>query len=88
MPGAAVVEAEIAGVEHEYSALEGVQEDVIEILLNLKDVAIKMHSRDEAVLSLNKQGPAVVTAGDIALDHSVEIVNLTTSLHTSMKVPS
>merc|ERR1711964_871197 len=75
MPGAAVVEAEIAGVEHEYSALEGVQEDVIEILLNLKDVAIKMHSRDEAVLSLNKQGPAVVTAGDIALDHSVEIVN-------------
>ncbi|MDN6180802.1 MAG: DNA-directed RNA polymerase subunit alpha [Halomonas subglaciescola] len=75
MPGAAVVEAEIKGVEHEYSALEGVQEDVIEILLNLKDVAIKMHSRDEAVLSLNKQGPAVVTAGDIALDHSVDIVN-------------
>jgi DNA-directed RNA polymerase subunit alpha len=75
MPGCAVVEAEIAGVEHEYSALEGVQEDVIEILLNLKDVAIKMHSRDEAVLTLNKQGPAVVTAGDIALDHSVEIVN-------------
>jgi len=75
MPGCAVVEAEISGVDHEYSAIEGVQEDVIEILLNLKDVAIKMHSRDEAMLSLNKQGPAVVTAGDIALDHDVEIVN-------------
>ena len=75
MPGCAVVEAEIAGVDHEYSAIEGVQEDVIEILLNLKDVAIKMHSRDEAVLTLNKQGPSVVTAGDIATDHDVEIVN-------------
>lgn len=75
MPGCAVIEAEIDGVLHEYSAIEGVQEDVIEILLNLKDVAIKMHGRDEAVLTLNKQGPGVMTAGDIACGHDVEIVN-------------
>lgn len=75
MPGTSVVEVEIAGVEHEYSAIEGVQEDVIEILLNLKGVAVKMQSREEAVLTLKKQGPAVITAGDITLDHSVEIVN-------------
>ncbi|ABE57808.1 MULTISPECIES: DNA-directed RNA polymerase subunit alpha [Chromohalobacter] len=76
MPGCAVVEAEIEGVLHEYSAIEGVQEDVIEILLNLKDVAVKMHgNRDEVVLALSKQGPSVVTAGDIAVDHDVEIVN-------------
>ena len=76
MPGCAVVEAEIEGVLHEYSAIEGVQEDVIEILLNLKDVAVKMHgNRDEVDLALSKQGPSVVTAGDIAVDHDVEIVN-------------
>ncbi|RRJ82226.1 DNA-directed RNA polymerase subunit alpha [Aestuariirhabdus litorea] len=75
MPGCAVVEVEIDGVEHEYSALEGVQEDVIEILLNLKGVAIKMHERDEAVLTLSKKGEGAVTAADIQLDHSIEIVN-------------
>jgi len=75
MPGCAVVEAEIDGVLHEYSAVEGVQEDVIEILLNLKDVAVILHGRDEAVLTLNKKGPGAVTAGDIQLDHDVEIVN-------------
>lgn len=75
MPGCAVVEVEIEGVLHEYSAVEGVQEDVIEILLNLKDVAILLHGRDEAVLTLNKKGPGAVTAGDIQLDHDVEIVN-------------
>jgi DNA-directed RNA polymerase subunit alpha len=75
MPGCAVVEAEIEGVLHEYSAVEGVQQDVVEILLNLKDVAIILHGRDEAVLTLNKKGPGAVTAGDIQLDHDVEIVN-------------
>ncbi|WP_426417915.1 DNA-directed RNA polymerase subunit alpha [Aestuariirhabdus sp. LZHN29] len=75
MPGCAVVEVEIDGVEHEYSALEGVQEDVIEILLNLKGVAIKMHERDEAVLTLSKKGEGAVTAADIQLDHSIEVVN-------------
>ncbi|WP_114418027.1 DNA-directed RNA polymerase subunit alpha [Marinospirillum perlucidum] len=75
MPGCAIVEAEIEGVEHEYSALEGVQEDVIEILLNLKQVAVKLFNRDEAVLTLTKQGPGPVTAGDIQGDHDLEIVN-------------
>lgn len=75
MPGAAIVEANIEGVLHEYTAIEGVQEDVIEILLNLKGVALKMHSRPEATLYLKKRGPGVVRAGDIQLDHDVEIVN-------------
>lgn len=75
MPGAAIVECEIDGVLHEYSAIEGVQEDVIEILLNLKGVAVKLHERDEATLSLTKTGPATVTAADIQLDHGVDIAN-------------
>ncbi len=75
MPGAAVVEAEIDGVQHEYSTIEGVQEDVIEILLNLKGLAIRMHGREEAMLTLNHQGSGIVTAADIQLDHDVEIIN-------------
>lgn len=75
MYGCAVVEAKIEGVVHEYSAIEGVQEDVIDILMNLKGLAIKMHTRDETILSLSKSGPATVVAGDIKLDHDVEIVN-------------
>lgn len=75
MPGAAIVEAEIDGVLHEYTSIEGVQEDVVDILLNLKLIAIKMHTRDEAELSLSKKGPGPVTAGDILCDHDVEIVN-------------
>ena len=57
MPGAAIVEAQIDGVLHEYTSIEGVQEDVVEILLNLKAVAIRMHSRDRAELTLSKKGP-------------------------------
>ena len=75
MPGAAVVEAEIDAVLHEYTSLEGVQEDIVEVLLNLKAVAIRMHARDRAELSLFKTGPGPVTAGDIARDHDVEVVN-------------
>ena len=75
MPGCAIVEVEIDGVLHEYSAIEGVQEDVIEILLNLKDVAIVMHGKNEAELVLSKTGPGALTAGDIQTDASVEIVN-------------
>jgi DNA-directed RNA polymerase subunit alpha len=75
MPGAAIVETEIEGVQHEYSAIEGVQEDVIEILLNLKGVAVRMNEADTATLSLSKVGPGPVLAGDIQLDHSVEIAN-------------
>lgn len=75
MPGAAIVEVEIDGVLHEYSTIEGVQEDVIEILLNLKGVAVKLHERDEATLTLVKSGAGAVTAADIQLDHGVEIAN-------------
>ena len=75
MPGCAVTEVEIDGVLHEYSAIEGVEEDVIEILLNLKGVAVKLNTADEAELSLSKEGPGVVTAGDFVLDHDVEIAN-------------
>src|SRR4029078_8893120 len=60
MPGAAIVEVKIDGVLHEYRTIPGVQEDVIEILLNLKKVAIKMHSRTEVTLKLNKKGPGTV----------------------------
>lgn len=75
MPGAAIVEVEIAGVQHEYSTLEGVREDVVDILLNLKGVAIRMHGRKEVNLTLNKKGEGPVIAGDITLEHDVEIVN-------------
>jgi len=75
MPGCAIVEAEIDGVLHEYSSIEGVQEDVIEVLLNLKGVAIRLNESDEAEITLDKQGPCVVTAADFQLDHDVEIAN-------------
>ncbi len=75
MPGAAIVEAEIEGVLHEYTSMEGVQEDVVDVLLNLKAIALRMHSREEAELTLSKKGPGPVTAGDISCDHDIEIVN-------------
>ena len=75
MPGAAITEAEIDGVLHECTSMEGVQEDVVDVLLNLKQVAIRMHSRDSAELRLSKKGPGPVTAGDIQTDHDVEVVN-------------
>jgi DNA-directed RNA polymerase subunit alpha len=75
MPGAAIVEAEIEGVLHEYTSIEGVQEDVVDVLLNLKGVAIKMYARNEAEITLAKKGPGPVTAADIVCDHDIEIVN-------------
>ncbi len=75
MPGAAVVEVKIDGVLHEYSAIPGVQEDVVEILLNLKGLAIRLHGRHEVILKISKKGPGPVTAGDIEPEHDVEIVN-------------
>ncbi len=75
IPGYAVVEAEIEGVLHEYTAIEGVQEDVVDILLNLKNLAVRLHAKDEAMLTLVKQGPGVVTAADIEAGHDVEIKN-------------
>jgi DNA-directed RNA polymerase subunit alpha len=76
MPGCAIVEVEIDGVLHEYSAITGIQEDVIEILLNLKGVAVVMHgNKDRAVLTLNKKGSGPVTASDIQADGDIEIKN-------------
>jgi len=75
MPGYAATEVKIAGVLHEYSTIDGVQEDVVDILLNLKGVVLKMHGRDEAVLTLKKSGEGIVTAGDIEQQHDIEIVN-------------
>ncbi len=75
MPGAAVTEAKIEGVLHEYSTIDGVQEDAIEILLNLKSLALKLYGRDQTTLKLSKKGPGIVTAGDIQGEHDVEIVN-------------
>jgi DNA-directed RNA polymerase subunit alpha len=75
MTGSAVTEVQIDGVLHEYTTIEGVQEDVTDILLNLKGLAIKMHAKDEATVTLNKSGPGLVTARDIALGHDVEIAN-------------
>jgi DNA-directed RNA polymerase subunit alpha len=74
IPGCAVTEASIDGVLHEYAFIDGVQEDVIDILLNLKDLSIRSHG-DEANLRLEKVGPGVVHASDIMLTHDVEIVN-------------
>ncbi|MFT6752751.1 MAG: DNA-directed RNA polymerase subunit alpha [Candidatus Azotimanducaceae bacterium] len=75
MPGSAITETEIEGVLHEYSAIDGVQEDVIEIMLNLKGVAVRLNETDESELIIDKQGPCVVTAADFQVDHDVEIVN-------------
>jgi len=75
MEGTAVVEAQIDGVVHEYSAIDGVQEDVLDILLNMKGIAVILHEQSEAVLTLNKEGVGPVTAGDIQVPHNVEVVN-------------
>jgi DNA-directed RNA polymerase subunit alpha len=75
MPGYAATEVKITGVLHEYSTLDGVQEDVVDILLNLKGIVLKLHNREEALLSLKKSGEGAVTAGDIEQIHDVEIVN-------------
>ena len=75
MNGAAPTEVTIAGVLHEYSTIDGVQEDVVDILLNLKGVVFKLHSRQQVVLKLQKSGEGVVTAGDIELSHDVEVLN-------------
>ncbi|OOR98383.1 DNA-directed RNA polymerase subunit alpha [Haemophilus paracuniculus] len=75
MPGCAVTEVEIDGVLHEYSSKEGVQEDILEVLLNLKGLAVKVQNKDDVVLTLNKSGIGPVLAGDITHDGDVEIVN-------------
>jgi len=75
MVGFAPTEVAIGGVDHEYSTLDGVQEDVVNLLLNLKGVVFKLQSRDEVTINLRKEGPGVVCAKDIDLPHDVEIIN-------------
>ncbi|MCX8145998.1 MAG: DNA-directed RNA polymerase subunit alpha [Azovibrio sp.] len=75
MDGYAPTQVSIDGVLHEYSAIDGVEEDVVDILLNLKGVVFKLHNRSEAVVTLKKEGPGVVRAGDIEVSHDVEIIN-------------
>lgn len=75
MPGCAAVETHIEGVLHEYTTKEGVQEDIIDILLNLKGVEFKLEGRDEVELKLNKEGEGPVLAGDFELPHDVQIMN-------------
>jgi DNA-directed RNA polymerase subunit alpha len=75
MPGYAPTEVAITGVVHEYSTMEGVQEDVVDLLLNLKGVVLKLHNRESAVLKLKKEGRGPVTAADIEQSHDVEIIN-------------
>jgi DNA-directed RNA polymerase subunit alpha len=75
MPGCAPTEVKISGVLHEYSAIDGVQEDVVDIMLNLKGIVLKLHDREEVVLQLKKEGEGAVCASDIEGTHDVEIVN-------------
>jgi len=75
MPGYAPTEVEIDGVLHEYSNVDGVEEDVVDILLNLKGVVFKLHNRGRVVLQLQKEGEGPVLASDIAISHDVEVVN-------------
>ncbi|MSQ60519.1 MAG: DNA-directed RNA polymerase subunit alpha [Betaproteobacteria bacterium] len=75
MPGYAPTEVKITGVLHEYSTLDGVREDVVDLLLNLKGLVLKLHNRDETLLTLKKEGEGPVRASDIEGSHDVEIVN-------------
>ena len=75
IPGYAITEVKIDGVVHEYSTLDGVQEDVVDILLNLKGVALKLHSKSETILTLNKTTEGPVTAADFEINHDAEIIN-------------
>ena len=75
MPGSAVVGLEIEGVTHEFSTIEGVREDVVEVLLNVKELALKQDTRTSRVLSISKKGPTVITAADIQLEAGVEVMN-------------
>lgn len=75
IPGFAITEVKIDGVVHEYSTIDGVQEDVVDILLNLKGVALKLNSKADTILTLNKSGEGIVTAADFDTGHDAEIVN-------------
>jgi len=75
LPGAAIESVKIEGVEHEFSAVEAIKEDMIEIILNLKQVAVISHSDEPVVLKLTKKGKGEVKAGDFEKNSDIEIVN-------------
>lgn len=75
LPGAAGRSINITGVQHEFSSIKGVVEDVTEIIMNIKNIAFKLHSEEEKVLSIHVKGPKTVTAADIIADSDVEIFN-------------
>ena len=75
MPGAAVTDAEIGGVSHEFSSIDGVEEDVVDVLLNLKSVIIALKDADSAEIKLSVKGPRVITAGDFQTDANTTIIN-------------
>lgn len=75
MVGYAPTEVQISGVVHEYSTIDGVRDDVVDLLLNLKGVVFKLHNRDDVLLTLRKDTPGPVLASDVDLPHDVEIVN-------------
>ena len=75
LPGCAPTQVSIKGVLHEYSTLDGVREDVVDLVLNLKGVVFKLHNRANAVLRLVKEGEGPILAGDIESTHDVEIIN-------------
>jgi DNA-directed RNA polymerase subunit alpha len=75
LPGAAITSVKIERVSHEFSAVPGVKEDVIDIILNLKDVVLRLHGEEPVTMRINEQGPKVVTAGDIEFPSEIEIIN-------------
>ncbi len=75
LPGSAVEYFKVKGVQHEFSTIEGVKEDVVEIMLNLKQLAVKIFTDEMVVLNISKKGPGPVTAGDIEPNSNVEIIN-------------
>jgi DNA-directed RNA polymerase subunit alpha len=75
LQGAAITSVRIKGVLHEFSTIQGVTEDVTDIILNLKGVRLKLHSADQATIRLTHKGDGVLTAGDILVGHSVEVMN-------------
>lgn len=83
LPGAAITSMKARGVDHEFSAIKGVAEDVVDIVLNLKTVRLKMHEEGPVELKLNVEGEKQVTAGDIHAPSSVEIINKDVVLFTT-----
>ena len=75
LPGAAITSIKVDGVQHEFTTIPNIVEDVVEIILNLKEVRLKIHDNDEKLLRIDVDGAGEVTAGDIVGDNNVEILN-------------